>query len=272
MVGLLSGCTLVKGTLQLPDMIIEALMPFSRRQQPPEAVEVQSSVIRFADHYIQGVTRSMQYMKRDGKPIERRELTRRRIQYTNDVLAIATAGAASAVAPTPTEAPALKNSRRLIAALSAAASPAVLAFPSFFRVTTNPSLVILLPPAMPARVLGASSHAGRHGAADDPLRGQPAPARRDGGLPPGPRDRHIPARPVQAPRQTMASPPGPDPGLSLTGRLPAPECLRSSGRGLTSSSPVPPLAPDPLAPGCQVFRHRGGTATGPPAPSNPLPS
>lgn len=87
---LLSGCTLIKGTLQLPDMIIEALLPFSRRQQPPDAVEVQSLVIRFADHYIQGVTRSMQYIKRDGKPIEPRELTRRRIQYTNDVLAIAT--------------------------------------------------------------------------------------------------------------------------------------------------------------------------------------
>lgn len=87
---LLPGCTLVKGTLQIPDMIIDALLPFSRRQQPPDAVEVQSLVIRFADHYLQGVTRSMQYIKRDGKRIEPRELTRRRIQYTNDVLAIAT--------------------------------------------------------------------------------------------------------------------------------------------------------------------------------------
>lgn len=85
-----SGCTLVKGTLQLPDLMIQALLPFSNRDKPPDAVEVQSLVIRFSDHYLEAVTRNMRYLKRDGKPIEPRELTRRRIQYTNDVLAIAT--------------------------------------------------------------------------------------------------------------------------------------------------------------------------------------
>lgn len=88
--GCISGCTLVKGTLQLPDLAIQALLPFARRQTPPDPVEVQSKVIRFADHYLEAVTRNMRMLQREGKPISRRELTRRRIQYTNEVLAIAT--------------------------------------------------------------------------------------------------------------------------------------------------------------------------------------
>lgn len=87
--GGLGGCTLVKGTLQLPDLALQALWPFSR-QQRADPVEVQSKVIRFSDQYLEAVTRNMRALQRDGKPIGQRELTRRRIQYTNEVLAIAT--------------------------------------------------------------------------------------------------------------------------------------------------------------------------------------
>lgn len=85
----LGGCTLVKGTLQLPDLALQALLPFVRKP-PSDPVEVQSKVIRFADQYLEAVTRNMRLLQRDGKPIGKRELTRRRIQYTNEVLAIAT--------------------------------------------------------------------------------------------------------------------------------------------------------------------------------------
>ncbi len=85
-----TGCTLVKGTLMLPDLAIQALLPFSQRQPPPDAVEIQAQLIRFADHYLEAVTRNMRKIQRDGEPIGRRELVRRRIQYTNEVLAIAT--------------------------------------------------------------------------------------------------------------------------------------------------------------------------------------
>jgi hypothetical protein len=88
--GLLGGCTLIKGALQLPDLAIQALLPFTQRQRPPDPVEVQSKVIRFADHFLEAATRNMRLLQRDGQPLERREITRRRIQYTNDVLAIAT--------------------------------------------------------------------------------------------------------------------------------------------------------------------------------------
>ena len=88
--GLSCGCTLIKGTLQLPDLAIQALLPFTKREAPPDPVEVQSKLIRFSDHYLETVTRNMRMLQRDGKAIERRELTRRRIKYTNEVLAIAT--------------------------------------------------------------------------------------------------------------------------------------------------------------------------------------
>jgi hypothetical protein len=87
--GWISGCTLIKGTLQLPDLAIQALLPFTQRQAPPDPVEVQSKVIRFSVQYLEAVTRSMRLLQRDGEPIGRRELTRRRIQYSNEVLAIA---------------------------------------------------------------------------------------------------------------------------------------------------------------------------------------
>ncbi|MCU0735165.1 MAG: hypothetical protein MUF20_06535 [Methylotetracoccus sp.] len=90
MLALSSGCTLVKGTLMLPDLAIQALLPFSQRKPPPDAVEVQAQLIRFSDHYLEAVTRNMRKIQRGGEPISRRELVRRRIQYTNEVLAIAT--------------------------------------------------------------------------------------------------------------------------------------------------------------------------------------
>lgn len=85
-----SGCTLIKGALQLPDMAVQALLPFTQPRDIPDPVEVQAKVIRFSDHFLEAVTRNMRFLQRDGKPLNRRDLTRRRIQYTNNVLAIAT--------------------------------------------------------------------------------------------------------------------------------------------------------------------------------------
>lgn len=87
---MLAGCTLIKGTLQLPDMAIQALLPFTRGDSVPDAVELQSKLIRFADHLLYAVTTNMRNIERDGQKIGKRELVRRRINYTNQVLAITT--------------------------------------------------------------------------------------------------------------------------------------------------------------------------------------
>lgn len=88
--GILPGCTLIKGTLTLPDTAVQTLLPFTQPTAPPDPVEVQSQLIRFADHYLEAVTRNMRKIQYRGEPISRRELVRRRINYTNEVLAIAT--------------------------------------------------------------------------------------------------------------------------------------------------------------------------------------
>lgn len=84
------GCTLIKGALQLPDLAIQSILPFNQRTQTADPVEVQARLIRFADNYLEAVTRNMRKLRHKGEPIGRRELVRRRIQYTNDVLAITT--------------------------------------------------------------------------------------------------------------------------------------------------------------------------------------
>lgn len=88
--GASGGCTLIKGTLELPDRAIQALLPFTRQDESVDPVEVQSKLIRFSDNYLDAVVRNIGKLQRHGKPITRREMVRRRIQYTNQVIAIAT--------------------------------------------------------------------------------------------------------------------------------------------------------------------------------------
>jgi len=86
-----SGCSLLKNTLELPEKSIRSLLSLNQGNDAPDPVELQSQLLRFADHYLDAINlTSRRLQQEDGAPAERRNQLRRRIAITNDVLAIVT--------------------------------------------------------------------------------------------------------------------------------------------------------------------------------------
>ena len=93
MLGLLcsSGCSLIKGTLELPDKAIQAMLSLNRDGVTIDPVELQSQLIRFSDHYLDAMISATGLLRQgaEERP-DRRTLLIRRIAMTDDVLSIAT--------------------------------------------------------------------------------------------------------------------------------------------------------------------------------------
>jgi len=86
-----SGCTLIRGTLELPDKAIQSVLRLNKPGEAVDPVELQSQLIRFSDNYIDAlVPTTVRLLERDDQPAERRSLLIRRIALVNDVLAITT--------------------------------------------------------------------------------------------------------------------------------------------------------------------------------------
>ena len=89
--GLCSGCTLIRGTLELPDKAIQSILPFIKKDETIDPVELQSHLIRFADNYLDSFyVASGKLREKGGQRLERRTMLQRRISVTDDVLAVAT--------------------------------------------------------------------------------------------------------------------------------------------------------------------------------------
>jgi hypothetical protein len=85
-----SGCNLLKGTLELPEKGIRSLFSLNQEDEP-DPVELQSQLLRFADNSIESLNLAIGKLQReDEKVTRRRTLLMRRINTTNDILAIAT--------------------------------------------------------------------------------------------------------------------------------------------------------------------------------------
>ncbi|MEC4748116.1 hypothetical protein [Methylomicrobium sp. Wu6] len=85
-----SGCNLLKTTLELPEKGIRSL--FSLNQDAGlDPVELQSQLLRFADNSIESLNLAIGKLQREeDKATRRRTLLSRRITTTNDILAIVT--------------------------------------------------------------------------------------------------------------------------------------------------------------------------------------
>ena len=86
-----SGCNLLKSTLELPEKGIRSMFSLNQENGAPDPVELQSQLLRFADNSIESLNLAIGKLQReDDKATRRRTLLRRRITTTNDILAIAT--------------------------------------------------------------------------------------------------------------------------------------------------------------------------------------
>jgi hypothetical protein len=86
-----SGCNLLKSTLELPEKGIRSMLLRDQENGAPDPVELQSQLLRFADNAIEALNLAIGKLQgEDDKAARRRTLLMRRITMTNDILAIAT--------------------------------------------------------------------------------------------------------------------------------------------------------------------------------------
>lgn len=87
----LSGCNLIKRTLELPEKGLRSLLSLDRENGRPDPVELQSQLLRFSDNSINALNLAAGRLQReDDKVTQRRSILLRRINTTNDIIAIAT--------------------------------------------------------------------------------------------------------------------------------------------------------------------------------------
>jgi hypothetical protein len=86
-----SGCNLLKSTLELPEKGIRSMLLRDQENGAPDPVELQSQLLRFADNTIEALNLAIgQLQREEDEAIRRRTLLIRRITMINDILAIAT--------------------------------------------------------------------------------------------------------------------------------------------------------------------------------------
>jgi hypothetical protein len=88
---ILGGCNLIKQTLELPEKGIRSLLSLDRENDEPDPVELQSQLLRFSDNSINALNLAAGRLQReDDKVAQKRSILLRRINTTNDIVAIAT--------------------------------------------------------------------------------------------------------------------------------------------------------------------------------------
>jgi len=88
--GGVDGCALIRSTMGLPDKAINVMMSFNQDEKI-NPVELQSVLIRFADHYLTVANETTRKLVNAGSDLpERRTILLARIGLTNDVLSIVT--------------------------------------------------------------------------------------------------------------------------------------------------------------------------------------
>lgn len=88
---IVSGCNLLKTTLELPEKSIRSMLSLGQEGGEFDPVELQSQLIRIADNAIETLNLAIGKLQReDDESSRKRTLLRRRITTTNDILAIVT--------------------------------------------------------------------------------------------------------------------------------------------------------------------------------------
>ena len=86
-----SGCNMLKNTLELPEKGIRSMLLLDQENGGADPVELQSQLLRFADNSIEALNLAIGKLQReDDKATRKRNLLLRRINTTNNILAVAT--------------------------------------------------------------------------------------------------------------------------------------------------------------------------------------
>ncbi len=85
----LDGCTLVQSTLEMPGKAVLTLLP-GLDEGGVDPVELQGQLLRFSDNYLSGVIAGSEHLQRHSQKLHPAELQTLRLDYSDNVLSIAT--------------------------------------------------------------------------------------------------------------------------------------------------------------------------------------
>ena len=87
---LLSGCSLVQTTVDLPFRAIKAVLPGGGETEPVDPIDLQEDMLRFADNFVVSTSKPSELLQRDGQKIKRGELLTIKVTLASDVYGLAT--------------------------------------------------------------------------------------------------------------------------------------------------------------------------------------
>ncbi len=86
----LTGCSLIKTTMDLPFRAVKAVLPGGRETAPVDPVALQEEMLKFADNFEVSTTAAAGKLQKNGQPIGRTELLTIKVVLASDVYGLAT--------------------------------------------------------------------------------------------------------------------------------------------------------------------------------------
>jgi len=87
---LLSACSLVQTTVDLPFRAVKAVLPGGGETEPVDPIHLQEDMLRFADNFVVSTTKPAEFLQHDGQAIKRSELLTIKVTLASDVYGLAT--------------------------------------------------------------------------------------------------------------------------------------------------------------------------------------
>lgn len=88
-VGLLSSCSLIHTTVDIPVRMVKAVLPGGQETEAVDPIELQEDMLRFADNFVMSTSKAAEQLTRGSQPIKRSELLTIKVAMASDVYGLA---------------------------------------------------------------------------------------------------------------------------------------------------------------------------------------
>lgn len=89
LLGVLSGCSLIHTTVDIPVRMVKAVLPGGQETEPVDPIELQEDMLRFADNFVLSTSKAAEQLSRNQQPIRRSELLTIKVALASDVYGLA---------------------------------------------------------------------------------------------------------------------------------------------------------------------------------------
>lgn len=89
LLGILSGCSLITTTVDIPVRMVKAVLPGGQETEAVDPIELQEDMLRFADNFVLSSSKAAEQLSRNQQPIRRSELLTIKVALASDVYGLA---------------------------------------------------------------------------------------------------------------------------------------------------------------------------------------